>query len=486
MSMQSQLNPLELNALIRVDFMTFAMRGFAELNGQTVFQNNWHLEVMAAKLKQVAQGKIKRLIINIPPRHLKSLMASVALPAFILGHDPTAAIICATYGQDLSDKYARDCRAIMQSGWYAQAFPTRLTQSRASLQELITTKKGFRLSTSVGGVLTGRGGDIIIVDDPIKPADALSDSRRTSANDWYDGTLYSRLNSKTSGAVVVIMQRLHEDDLTDHLLQNEGWEVLSFPAIAETDETHIVETLFGRKSFTRKIGEALNPAREDLATLESIRAILGTYNFASQYQQTPSPSGGSLVKEVWFRNYGTNDLPTPFSQIIQGWDTANKPSELADYSVCTTWGVKDSRFYLLNVFRKKLSFPDLKRAVIEQDNSFRPTVILIEDKASGTQFIQDLIEASLSKVTRIMPEGDKIMRLNAQTATIENGFVYLPNEAHWLADYLHELSVFPNGRYDDQVDSTAQALAWSKQRFSNMGMFDFYRMEAEKIRGRIT
>ena len=384
--------------------------------------------------------------------------------------------------QDLSDKFARDCRALMQSSWYRATFATRLTTQRAALQELITTKGGFRLATSVGGVLTGRGADLIIIDDPLKPADAISDTRRAAVNDWYDGTLYSRLNDKSRGVVIVVMQRLHEDDLVGHLLNQEGWEILSFPAIAECDEEHVLDTPFGPRRFTRRTGEALHPARESLETLEQIRATIGVYNFASQYQQTPAPAGGGLVKESWFGRYDPKDGPSSFDQIVQSWDTANKPAELADYSVCTTWGIKGSHFYLLNVLRKKLAYPDLKRAVVEQRALFNPTVILIEDRASGTQLIQDLIEAGLSMVTRFKPEGDKIMRLHAQTATIENGFVHLPREAHWLAGYLHELTQFPNGRHDDQVDSTSQALAWMKQRPPFWGLREYYRQQYEKAR----
>jgi len=193
-----------------------------------------------------------------------------------------------------------------------------------------------------------------------------------------------------------------------------------------------------------------------------------------------------MVKESWFQRYDSFALPKSFDQIIQSWDTANKPTELADYSVCTTWGVKDSHFYLLNVLRKKLAYPDLKRAVVEQRALFNPSVILIEDKASGTQLIRELIEGGLSMVTRFKPDGDKIMRLHAQTATIENGFVHLPREAYWLIDYLHELTVFPNGRYDDQVDSTSQALAWTKQRPPGWGIFEFYRQEAERAGGALS
>src|SRR5271166_6143552 len=470
----------EYQAALRVDFYSFLLRCFVELNPGVSFLPSWHIELMAAKLQAVRDGRVRRLIINIPPRHLKSLASSIALPAWLLGHDPAKAIVNVTYGQELSDKFARDCRAIMTASWYRDLFPTRLTSPRAPLQELVTTQGGFRLATSVGGVLTGRGADLIVIDDPLKPSDAMSESRRVAANEWFDGTLYSRLNDKTRGAIVIIMQRLHEDDLVGHVLKQEGWEIVSFPAIAEVDEQHVVETPFGQRRFIRRTGEALHTERESLETLQRIRATIGEYNFAGQYQQTPAPAGGGMVKEAWFRRYHTDERPASFDQIVQSWDTANKPSELADYSVCTTWGVKGPNFYLLNVLRKKLAYPDLKRAVREQSGLFNPTVILIEDKASGTQLIQDLIEAGLSRVTRYKPDGNKIMRLHAQTATIENGFVYLPETAHWLADYLRELTLFPAGRYDDQVDSTAQALAWTKIRSPGWAIFEYYRELAEE------
>jgi predicted phage terminase large subunit-like protein len=450
-------------------------RCFAELNSGASFLSNWHLELVAANLQEVREERIRRLIINVPPRSLKSLLTSIAFPAWLLGHNPSAAVINVTYGQELSDKFARDCRAIMSTRWYQSVFATRLVSPRSTLQELMTTRGGFRMATSVGGVLTGRGADVILIDDPMKPSDAMSESRRVGVNEWYDNTLYSRLNDKNRGAIVIVMQRLHEDDLIGHVLKQEGWEVISLPAIAEVDERYAVPTPFGQRQYSRRAGEALHSDRESLAILDQIRRTLGEYNFAGQYQQTPAPAGGGMVKEAWFRRYRPDELPASFDRIIQSWDTANKPSDLADYSVCTTWGVNGPNFYLLNVLRKKLDSPDLKRAVRQQSDLFNPTTILIEDKASGTQLIQDLLDAGFSRVTRYKPDGDKIMRLHAQTATIENGFVHLPETAHWLADYLQELILFPAGRYDDQVDSTAQALAWTKIRPVGWGWLEYYR-----------
>ena len=450
--MIENLTRAQYAAFLRQDFTTFAARCFQALNPQTEPAMNWHLEVIAAKLTAVREGKIKRLIINLPPRHLKSLMASIAFPAWCLGQDPSAQILCVSYAQDLADKLARDCRGIMMSPWYQRIFSTRLAPHRQAVQEFITTRQGYRLATSTGGVLTGRGADIILIDDPLKPDEALSDAQRKAANEWYDHTLYSRLNDKRHGAIVIIMQRLHEDDLIGHVLAQEGWEVLSFPAIAEADEVHRIETILKPKWFRRRQGEALHPDREPLEVLDRIRRTIGEYNFAGQYQQSPAPPGGGLVKADWFKRYPENELPERLDRIVQSWDTANKATELSDFSVCTTWGVKGKHLFLLGLFRRRLEYPALKRAVREQQSLFAANEVLIEDKASGTQLIQELINDGCHGVTRYQPTCDKIMRLHAQTAMIENGFVHIPETAPWLAEYLHELTVFPKGKHDDQVE----------------------------------
>src|SRR6516162_9785471 len=362
-----------------------------------------------------------------------------------------------------------------------QGESTRLAQHRQAVQEFVTTRQGYRLATSTGGVLTGRGADIIIIDDPLKPDEALSVAQRKAANEWFDHTLYSRLNDKRHGAIVIIMQRLNEDDLVGHVLAQEHWEVLSFPAIAEADEVHQIETIWGPECFRRRQGEALHPEREPLETLDRIRRTIGEYNFAGQYQQSPAPLGGGLVKAEWFKYYPEKDRPKSFDRIVQSWDTANKATELSDFSVCTTWGIKDKNLFLLAVFRRRLEYPALKRAVRDQQNLFEANVVLIEDKASGTQLIQELMADGCHSVTRYQPDCEKIMRMHAQTAMIENGFVYIPETAAWLAEYLHEMSVFPKGKHDDQVDSTAQFLDWLKKPVPYQGLLEYYRMEAKRL-----
>src|SRR6201987_4718230 len=315
--MIEDLTRAEYEAVLRHDFATFVARCFHELNPQAELAMNWHIEVIAAALTAVQQGKIRPLIINLPPRHLKSLMASVAFPAWCLGHDPSAQILCVSYAQDLADKLARDCRGIMMSPWFRRIFPTRLAPHRQAVQEFLTTRQGYRLATSTGGLLTGRGADIILIDDPLKPEEALSDAQRQAANEWYDHTLYSRQNDKRRGAIVIIMQRLNEDDLVGHVLAQEHWDVVSFPAIAETDEVHEIETIWGPRCFRRRRGEALHPDREPLETLDRIRQTIGPYHFAGQYQQSPAPLGAGLVKAEWFQRYRENERPECFDRIVQ-------------------------------------------------------------------------------------------------------------------------------------------------------------------------
>jgi predicted phage terminase large subunit-like protein len=487
--MKKNLTPSDGRAILSHIFSAFIERSFYELNPKTTFMPNWHVEVVAAALEDCRRGKVTRLNINEPPRSLKSHCVSVAFPAFVLGHNPSAQIICASYGQDLANKHAMDCRSIMTSAWYQRLFPhTRLSSQRQALQELVTTRGGFRLATSVGGVLTGRGADLIVIDDPLKPDEALSDTQRKSVNDWYDHTLYSRLNDKRSGCILLIMQRLHEDDLVGHVLGLEPWKVIRFPAIAEEDETHVIETPYGTRRFRRRAGEALHPEREPLEILHHIRETVGGYNFAGQYQQAPAPFGGGKVKAEWFKTYSAAELPVEFEMVFQSWDTANKPTELSDYSVCTTWGVKEKHLYLLHVCRKRLDYPDLKRAVREQADAFKPETILIEDKASGTQLIQELVNDGEHAVKKYEPKMDKTMRLISVTSTIENGFVHLPDKAPWLGEYLHELVCFPNGKYDDQADSTSQALDWFKQSCndSQYGLLDLFKDEIEKLRAEMS
>jgi hypothetical protein len=280
---------------------------FRTLEPGTEFQPNWHLEHIAHRLQQVAAGEIKRLIINVPPRSGKSLLASVAFPAWMLGRDPQKRIICVSYAEDLARKLSVDTRTVMQSPWFEELFPECRLYRRPRDLELVTSQRGARFAAGVGGSVLGRGADIIVVDDPIKAFNALSRAERQRVNEFYDNTLQTRLNQKLTGAIVIIMQRLHQDDLVGHVLERDpnGWTIVSVPAIETENRTYALSGVPG-DHYRRAMGEVLHPDREPLEILDELRRDIGTMNFSAQYQQEPVPAGGNVIKREWLRYY---DVP---------------------------------------------------------------------------------------------------------------------------------------------------------------------------------
>lgn len=447
-----------LDAVIRTDLASFIEKAFATLNAGQTFVLNWHIWTIAWHLQQVAEGNIRRLIIELPPRHLKSICASVSFPAWMLGRDPTRRIISVCYSAELAIKHARDCRIVMQSEFYSRTFPgTRIDPSKNTELELATTRKGFRLTTSVGGTLTGRGGNLIVIDDPMKPQDAMSETQREAVRQWYESTLYSRLDNKAADAIVIVMQRLHEDDLIGHVLKKEPWTVVRIPAIAEADEVHQI----GPERFhRRRSGEVIDPRREPLKVLERIKTTLGTRAFSAQYQQEPLPLDGGLFKWSWFGTYEKSPEREPGTIVTQSWDTASKAGELNDYSVATTWMHHNNKHYLLHVERVRLEYPALRKRIISYAQRWIPDAVLIEDKGSGTSLLQDLRADGSLHAIAVEPDGDKVMRASRESAKIEAGTVMLPVSAPWLAEFQREILQFPGGRYADQVDSMTQYLGW--------------------------
>jgi predicted phage terminase large subunit-like protein len=456
-----------LRAALRQDFYSFVRKVFETVSPGDTFSPNWSVEAVTYALEKVASGKTTRLIINIPPRHLKSICASVALPAFVLGQDPSKRIICVSYADDLAKKFSNDCRAVMRSNWYRRIFPGTITnKSKDTETEVQTTKQGYRLATSVGGSLTGRGGDLIIIDDPIKPQDAQSKAVREKTIQWYENTLLSRLDDKQKGGIVLVMQRLHMDDLTAHLLAKGGFELLRLPAIAEKTE---IIPLGPKRPHIRKVDEVLDPQREPREALDMLRKGMTPLVFSAQYQQRPIPLAGNLVKKAWIKTYRGSVPWEPGEYYVTSWDTAMKSSELSDYSVGTVWQVQENaqKVYLIDVVRGRFEFPELVAAAIKLHRKWgfherrRYNCLIIEDKGSGTSLIQALKRERLYVHPHSMKlEGDKIMRLEAQVAQFAAGVVHFPVEAPWLDDLMEELLAFPGVKHDDQVDSISQALAF--------------------------
>jgi predicted phage terminase large subunit-like protein len=452
-------DPAVVTAILRSDLYSFIQATFPIVSPNDRFAPNWHIEAIAYHLDLVQQGVVQRLLITLPPRSLKSICASVALPAFALGHNPRQRIICVSYSEGLARKHANDCRAVMRSDLYQRIFPnTRISPNKDTELEFATTRGGNRLATSVGGTLTGRGGNLIIIDDPMKPQDAYSEAERERTHQWYANTLISRLDNKTKDGIVVVMQRLHVDDLVGHLLEQEGWWHLNLPAIAEVEDS--IELSYHR-THLRQPGDLLHPEREPRYVLDTAKRAMGSMDFSAQYQQAPIVMGGNLIKWDWFKLYDKPPSRNSEDRIVVSWDTALSAKELASYSACVVLQIRGETVHVLDVMRERLEYPDLKRKVIEQHKRWRIVAndyaLLIENKGSGTSLIQDLADQHIHAIA-VEPAGDKVMRMNQQTARIEAGSVWLPRQTPWLEDFKHEVMAFPAGRYTDQVDALSQAL----------------------------
>lgn len=454
--------PTLLAATLRTDLLTFCTKSFQTLNPGEAFLANWHLEAIAYQLERCLRGDCKRLLITMPPRCLKSHMVSVSFPAFVLGCNPSAKLIAASYGQSLSDEFSDKTRSIMRTDWYGRVFPgTQLSETKNSVSEYQTTEFGFRMATSVSGTLTGRGADIIIVDDPHKAEDSNSELNRERVIRWFENTLQSRLNSLKDGCIIVVQQRIHEHDLAGHLIEKQGWEHLRLQAIAGEDQEVRVSD---RRRYFFQAGEVLHKQLYGSEELQKTRDSIGSHTFAAQYQQSPSPARGNLIPIQCFKRYEIRPTKQLGDLVVQSWDLANGEKETNDYSVGTTWLIRDHRYYLCNVFREKLGYLKLRDQVVGLAKVFRADLILIENASVAAPMVEELIVYGNLNVLKQNVVGDKVARMTPGTADIEAGRVFLPKEGDWLADFEQECGAFPNSKYDDQVDSVSQFLAWARER----------------------
>lgn len=444
-------------ALARKDFGLFAIAAFRRLHDEP-YQDNWHVRAIAHQLMRLVSGDVRRLIITMPPRTMKSFLASVCLPAWLLGRNPGVKIICASYAQPLSSDFAFQMRRLMQTAWYREVFPsTHVDPKKSGVEEIATTRGGYRLSTSVGGTLTGRGADYIVIDDPLKASDAYSEVAREGAINWYKNTVSSRFNNPKKGRVVVVAQRLHLEDLPGQLIAGGGWEQLDLPLEAWREQE--IELLAG-KFITRPPGNILHETRFGDDDIARLRTDMGERDFEAQYNQRPLPAGGALFKLQWLQRYEQPPATHQVQGIFQSWDTAYEIAEGNDYSVCTTWALSGKRYYLLDVYRARLAFPDLERAVYRLRDEWKADLVIVERAGSGISLHQNIYDPSTRPwITSIKPEGSKQDRASQQSPKFERGEVWLPMAAPWLQAFEDELVSFPHGNHDDQIDSVVQFLA---------------------------
>lgn len=462
-------------ALCRVDLYSFTRWAFLQQRGRK-WMRNWHHKTICDALMRVYEGKTKRLIINIPPRYSKTEIAVVCFMAWAMGKQADAEFIHTSYSARLAANNSFRAREMVRSEWYQEIFPnTRLLAGSEAKDDWRTTVGGVVYATGSYGTITGYGagkmredaafGGAFVIDDPHKADEATSDVMRQNVIDWFQGTAESRTNDPARTPIIVIMQRLHQVDLAGWLLaggNGEEWEHLCIPAM-DADET------------------PLWPEKHDRAKLRVMEQS-SPYVFAGQYMQRPAPLGGGIFKINWWQFYRPGALPQ-VKRIIHSWDTAFKTKASNDYSVRTIWAECERGYYLLDLWKQKVEFPELKRMVSSFPADHKPHAVLIEDKASGQSLIQEMRRDTMLPLVPVKVDTDKVARAFAVTPLIESGRVFLPEGAPWLAEYVASLATFPNGAHDDDVDSTTQALAYMSRGGGNTGFLDFIQAEHQRVVG---
>lgn len=446
----------------------FIKKVFETVDPGADYMHAWYIDLIAEYLEAISANEITNLVINMPPRFLKSISVTVAWPAWEFGRNPSQQILAASYSEKLSMKHNVDCRLVLQSDWYHQTFPeVRLSGDQNEKSKFITTKRGHRIATSVNGTATGEGGNILILDDPINPKKALSDVERTSANDWVDQTWSTRKNNPKKSHEVVVMQRLHVNDTTGHVLSKdpEKWEHLVIPQEAETKTIVIFPR--SKRKVIRKKGDLLHPERMGPPEIKGTKKRLGTYGFAGQHQQRPTPLGGGRIKLEWFPRYKKKPLRKNASRCFLSFDTAQKEKEINDPSVGGVFLEEDNQWNLVHVWKKQVQYPKLKQQVIDMAEKWVPHAILIEDKSSGESLIQELKKDTSLPIIAITPETSKILRLDAQTPSLEAGVLALPDSNIYHLDwvqYVEEcLANFPAPVSWDELDMMSQFLKYIRE-----------------------
>lgn len=420
------------------------------------YEASIHLVALADKLEAIEQGELKRLIVIIPPRHGKSELISLRFPCWYLARHPEDYIVLAGYAESIALTHSRQARDIFISSEMGRLFPDIRHRPERPGQEIIiperqaahewgTKQGGSYYAVGIGGGLTGRGFNIGIIDDPVKDEEeAASQTIRDKVWDWYQKVFRTR--AEPDAAIIIVMTRWHQGDLVGRLLKQsqedpaaDQWEILHFRAMQD--------------------GQALWTERYPIEVLENIRSSIGGRAFESLYQGNPTVAEGQIIKREWWQYF--RERPQ-FSRTIHSWDTAFKDKTKNDYSVCSVWGEAQNGYYLLDIWRDRVEFPELKRVAVALYDRDMPNVVIVEDKASGQSLIQEMQRNTRIPVLPVKVDSNKVARANSVTPLIEAGKVFLPENASWLFDYIEELSAFPNAEHDDQVDSTTQALSFMR------------------------
>ena len=438
-------------------FYFFLQRVFAELEGEPL-KSLEYVDALSLALQQATEKDAGRLLVTIPPRHLKSVAAAIALPAWLLGRDPAAKVMIATYSDTLSAEHAEKFSRIVNAPWYKRLF-TNTRAASSNKYEWRTTAGGARYGVSLGGTVTGFGADVIIIDDILKGAEARQEVMRARARQFYTETLRSRLNNPRTGSIIAIMQRLHEDDFPAFLLEHGRYHHLNLPATAEEDEDI---PLHRGAVWKRAKGHILDPYRFTPAGLAELEKEMGRVAFTAQYQQRPVLPDGAVIDMKQLKLVDAPPTKEECTYRMQSWDTAVETGPNCSYSVCTTWGYKDGVWYLLDLFRARLDGADLKARIVQLNKKWDPYQVLIE-KTNASRIMWSAMRQEGDLIPVLMaPDGSKLDRLVPQLDWLYDGYVAFPCQSDWWPALRDEMRAFPESRFDDQVDSISQFIRWAR------------------------
>jgi len=449
--MQLLLTEKKIQSKAKSDFLSFVKCVWPE------FVEGSHHRHIAEKFNKLATGEINRLIINMPPRHTKSEFASYLLPAWMVGRNPKLKIIQATHTGELAIRFGRKAKNLIDSEEYHKIFQTRLQEDSKAAGRWETAQGGEYFAAGVGGAITGRGADLLIIDDPHSEQDAMSPNAMESAYEWYTSGPRQRL--QPGAKIVLVMTRWSTKDLTGMLLANQKeakadqWHVVEFPAILDQGSDK---------------AKPVWPEYWKLEELEKVKATLPVGKWNAQWMQEPTSEEGAILKREWWMKYDSEDIP-PLYHVIQSYDTAFLKKETADYSAITTWGLwypeEDGppQLLLLDAIKGRYEFPELRRMALEQYSYWKPETVIVESKASGLPLTYELRQMDIPVVNFTPSKGnDKHARVNACAPLFESGMIWAPDQK-FAEEVIEECAAFPYGDHDDYVDSTTQAIMRFRQ-----------------------
>ena len=448
----------DVHALLRISFTAFVDKVFETLHNGKPMADGWHIEALCYALTRAQHGGLKRVMVNVPPRCLKSIIVSVAWPAFLLGHKPGLEIFVVSHNLDLAIGLSNKFRQVVDTAWYKAAFPTMSGQPLKDNERIFRTAQGgAREAISANGAVIGKGADVIIMDDLIDASEVATPTGCAKVNDWIDGSLATRFNDLSEGVMVLVMQRLSVHDPAAHLASQEPWHHLSLPAIAEED---LDVPLNKSEAYNFKKGKLLDAKRLPKNVLDVQRAKLGEANFLAQYQQRPVPDGGGEIDITLFQRYQI--LPKPYDARFLSIDAASG-SQSGSYSVIQAWQMTDECLYLFHNERGYWPFHILEKKVMAAAKQLQADFVVVENTHSGQALIEVLWRNEPAHIRRQLihpynPKVGKEERAAQAMVVASDGKAFLPHEASWLPDLLSELSEFPAAPNDDQVDALSQAV----------------------------